>query len=85
MHFVFLLLVQIDIDRDHLLRQNPGAYTKAMNLAVRGLHRCLPFLTLVCFPLKLFLGFTTKDTSRIAHTLRQPCLQFHGLIQARSS
>ncbi|KAM0866944.1 hypothetical protein ACQ4PT_042316 [Festuca glaucescens] len=29
----------IDIDRDHLLRQNPGVYTKAMNLAVRGLHR----------------------------------------------
>ncbi|KAM0913940.1 hypothetical protein ACQ4PT_011836 [Festuca glaucescens] len=29
----------IDIDRDHLLRQNPGAYTKAMNLAIRGLHR----------------------------------------------
>ncbi|CAM0873715.1 unnamed protein product [Alopecurus aequalis] len=43
----------IDIDRDHLLRQNPGAYTKAMNLAVRGLHR-------MC---ALFSHLTTSITS----------------------
>lgn len=29
----------IDIDRDQSLRQNPAAYTQALNLAVRGLYR----------------------------------------------
>ncbi|XP_024319110.1 transportin MOS14 isoform X2 [Brachypodium distachyon] len=28
-----------DVDRDQSLRQGPGAYTQALNLAVRGLHR----------------------------------------------
>ncbi|XP_071675183.1 uncharacterized protein [Lolium perenne] len=36
---ILFWISEIDIDRDYLLRQNPGAYTKAMNVAVRGLHR----------------------------------------------
>ncbi|VAH91107.1 unnamed protein product [Triticum turgidum subsp. durum] len=31
--------MQIDIDRDELLRQNSSAYAQALNIAVRGLHR----------------------------------------------
>jgi hypothetical protein len=34
-----LSIIQIDIDRDQLLRQNPAAYTQSLDLAVRGLYR----------------------------------------------
>jgi hypothetical protein len=36
---VYLLISQIEIDRDQSLRQNSPSYTQALDLAVRGLHR----------------------------------------------